>query len=883
MKTWINKFLPLHLSTQFTFVTVVLAVVMSLLASYVVKTVETKRLSENLREQSLQTLKLISQSSAPAFEINDLGSLNLLTSHILEGTKDICRVRMVLNNGEVLIDRIKSKPEIGAKILTFSQPVIGNTAVIGSISIFLDLNQRLKEINKNAYFVVIYSLSGFLAAIMIFLLIANKLVLRPIKNIENHLKEVSNGSAYEKLEPSMFHSVELKHLSAAVDDLHQRILMQSDKEHKLIQATFEIENVKLQLVQAIEAITEGFVYYDTEDRLTICNEKYREIYSESSDLLVEGNTFENIIRTGAERGQYEDAKGRVEEWIKERMQRHRNPKGPIEQRLNNGRWVRIIETRSADGGLVGIRSDITAFKKQQKELKEAMELATQANETKSQFLAMMSHEIRTPLNGVLGILGFLGSTKMDEEQKKLVATGQESASILLTVINDILDFSKLEVGKVELEMAVFDPSVAFDSIVDLLEPGAFAKGITLQLEKSISENLYLLGDSSRLRQILLNLIGNAIKFTKSGGVRVLISSRKESDQTDLIKFEVIDTGIGIAAEKQDLLFGQFVTVESSYTREYGGTGLGLSISKSFVDLMGGKIGFDSEEGNGSRFWFEVLLLRATDEEIASDLEKTEPIDIVIRENLRVLVVEDNAANQMVIRKMLHNIGCEVDLAGNGIEAVDAVKHFPYDIIFMDISMPEMDGLAATRKIRKLSGDEAKIPIIAMTAHALKEEKEEFLASGMDDYLQKPAPAKDIQRMVAKWIGQEKKCTSDEITVDENVLEDLGVETNPDMLSELIVCFIEDTRTRQLDIQQTLPNKNSDLLLFQAHSLGSSAATFGAISLHHLCRNIEMSLKDNNLANAYKLAGSLNDTIEISLHKLSKFVDDKASLDEEKEH
>ncbi|MEH6477349.1 MAG: ATP-binding protein, partial [Sneathiella sp.] len=636
---------------------------MSFIVSFLIKTVETNRLSENLRERSVQTLNYIAQSSLPDFETRNLSNLNLLTRNILEGEEDICRVQVKMKDGTILIDEIKPKVGERGEVLSVTRPVIGYSGEIAKISIYWELDRRLSAINKNAWLMVGYSFLAFFLSISLFLFVTSSLILRPVRRIENQLKAVSNGTDYQPLNLSQFYGLELQHFGAAVDELHQRIIEQTDKEEKLLKATIETQDVKQQLVQAIEAVSEGFVYYDADDKLAICNEKYREIYSESADLLVEGNTFEQIIRKGAERGQYGDDNEELEEWILERLEQHRNPSGPIEQKLRNGKWVRIIETRSKDGGLVGIRSDITEFKKHQKELKEAKEAAEQANDTKSQFLAMMSHEIRTPLNAVLGILGFLNDAKLDMEQKKFVQIGLESASNLSTIINDILDFSKLEVGKVELEITAFDPSQAFNSIIDLLEPGAFAKGITLSLEKDLIPKMFLLGDASRLRQILLNLVGNAIKFTQEGDVKVKISTTADADDGINLLFEIQDSGIGVALDKQDLLFGQFVTIEASYTRKFGGTGLGLSICKGFADLMNGDIGVESEEGKGSRFWFEIPLKQAIETAL---LESDSPEDIgetMIAENSRILLVEDNRANQLVARLILEKIGCKVDIAG----------------------------------------------------------------------------------------------------------------------------------------------------------------------------------------------------------------------------
>lgn len=879
-----KSLLSFRLSAQFLVVMMLVSVLFSLLTSFLVKSIETRQMMELSQVRAEPLLESAAVSLQPAILSRNSYGLTLLAAQLIREERDIYRVIINAEDGEALVD--EKRPGIKPQIkdvddpLVFVRQMVSDGVPIGSLTLYWDFQRYQDIVNKNARQFLLYSLAFYSLAIVLFLVVASMLIFKPIQQIEEHLTAVSGRKRTEDITLPTYCAPEFHDLSNAVNDLHTSIIEQDQREKSLVEATAEKIKVRRQLIQAIEAVTEGFVYYDSDDKLAFCNQKYRDIYPESADLLEPGNTFEYIIRTGAERGQYEAAVGRVDDWVAERMEQHRHPLGPMEQKLTNDRWVRIIETRSEDGGLVGIRSDISEFKKTQNDLKQAKEAAEEANETKSQFLAMMSHEIRTPLNGVLGILGFLNSSDLDDEQQRMVQIGQESASNLLTVINDILDFSKLEVGKVELEMAAFSPASAFNSIIDLLEPGAFAKGISLQLEKLLPDDLYLYGDASRMRQILLNLVGNAIKFTTIGGVKVLIAVSEGQDGKALLKFDVIDTGIGVPLEKQKLLFGEFVTVDSSYTRKFGGTGLGLSISKGFVELLGGDIGFESKEGSGSRFWFSVLLDRAKEEDVPTNFEGDDMKEITARPNSRVLVAEDNAANQMVARKILENIGCQVDVVGNGIEAVDAASHLPYDLILMDISMPEMDGLAATRKIRDMGGAVAKTPIVAMTAHALKEEKEEFLAAGMDDYLRKPSPPRKIHLIVDKWINgmqnePEKVGKKTEVTsfIDESALQELSKETGIEILPELVQCFIDDTGSRKIEILQSIKDQDAQLLESQTHSLGSSAATFGAMSLHHLCRKVEKFLREKEEVTAYEFAEHLEVTIDNSLTELNKFVSD----------
>jgi signal transduction histidine kinase/CheY-like chemotaxis protein/HPt (histidine-containing phosphotransfer) domain-containing protein len=872
------KFFSATLIVQFLLATAFIAAPLSAGVSFAVKYVETERLSKELVERSEQTLKVVSQTSSTAMASNNVPGLELLSQQVLGGVKDICRIRIVTKDGEVLIDQIKPKTGSRVEVTVISRPVIAKSGTIGEISLFWDLDGRLATIEKNAWAVGGYAFMTFALAVFVLLAIANWLVLKPVRRLEKSLKMMAGETSFASADLPGYTAVEFHHFADAINQLHTNIEAQKERENLLMDATAELENVRYQLIQAIEAVTEGFVYYNEDDVLTICNERYRQIYPESADLLQVGNQFEDIIRIGVDRGQYQDAFGREEEWIEKRLEQHRNPQGPIEQELADGRWVQVIETRSVDGGLVGIRSDITEFKKYQRELKHAIKTAEQANEAKSEFLAMMSHEIRTPLNGVMGILGFLDDSELSGEQRQLVNTGQVSATNLLSVINDILDFSKLEAGKVELELVPFDPNTAFESIVDLLQPTAFAKGIDLTLQSKKTEKTLLMGDASRLGQVILNLVGNAIKFTEQGGVNVSIGIEQNDENTRLLICKVTDTGIGVDLDKQSQLFGKFVSVDSSYTRQFGGTGLGLSISKQFIEMMDGEIGFESIPHEGSCFWFHVPLEKVDAADFPNFDLPEEIRPIVLTAAPRVLVAEDNAANQLVARKILEKMGCRVDIVGNGIEAVDAATHFPYDLIFMDISMPEMDGMAATRKIRRLTGKNAEIPIVAMTAHALKGEKEQFLAAGMNDYLQKPVPVRHVQLLVKKWVERkdsDKDTTDGDLNtnipvLDENILKELGREAGEDMIMELVQCFIDDTSSRTIDIENVIAENNLAALEAQAHSLGSSAGTFGCMQLHHICRDIERLLREGNSSAAQKMTSDLKSTIKESLVQMNLF-------------
>lgn len=491
-------------------------------------------------------------------------------------------------------------------------------------------------------------------------------------------------------------------------------------------------------------------------------------------------------------------------------------------------------------------------------LESALSLANEASHAKAEFLAVMSHEVRTPLNGVIGYAELLKLKQLDDDTQSTVRQLNASAKMLLALLNDILDFSKLDANKLELEQQPIQISSFVHSLLETHQPKADKKQLQLVLNDTGCDD-YFLGDPLRLGQILNNLIDNAIKFTASGAVCVDVT-QVERDEQSWMKFTVADNGVGISKDKLSTIFTPFGQADTAVTRKFGGTGLGLTICARLVQLMQGKYGVDSQPGEGSCFWFEIPMQRYASMADAPDSRETQQTDYSLEGKL-VLLVEDNEVNQAVASGMLENLGCEVDIASGGREAVTMCRQQAYDLILMDYHMPEMDGLMATAQIRlaEPANKNSSTPIIALTADIQNHVQTKFRQAGANDLLVKPFTFKRLTELLVEWLNKPREAvlsaqqsSSDESVIDEAVFEDIEAMSGDQaqgLIRNIVDLYLQKSPTLLQDIEQGMLQGDTDKLFKAAHALKSSSANVGAVKVSAIAKELERMAREDMLEQA----------------------------------
>jgi PAS domain S-box-containing protein len=491
------------------------------------------------------------------------------------------------------------------------------------------------------------------------------------------------------------------------------------------------------------------IYIIQDDRFIYANPKMEEITGYAQDELLALRSMLRLV--------VEDDCETVRESFRRTLAREvQSVQHTFGIRPKSGPVVEVEAFGSAteyDGrpAVIGSMLDVTERRRMESAVLQAKEAAEATSRAKSEFLANMSHEIRTPLNGIIGMSGILLDGPEDQDRDDCVGTIRDSAETLLGIVNDILDLSKIESGKMEVEVVDFDLRTVMQDVIELLASNAQQKRLRLTLDLPPACPTLVQGDPGRLRQVLTNLIGNAVKFTQQGEVSLTGRLVGERERDIDVRLTVQDTGIGIPPERHAAIFESFTQADGSTTRRFGGTGLGLTISRQLVEAMGGRIDLLSEPGKGSTFCIELTLPKQIGVPRPAVPPPPDRPVVPVPIGLRVLVVEDNMVNQKVARRLLERQGCRTDAVANGLEAVETLARLPYDLVFMDVQMPEMDGYDATAEIRRREAAiGGHIPIIAMTAHAMQGDRERCLAAGMDDYISKPIDAGALTTALARW-------------------------------------------------------------------------------------------------------------------------------------
>jgi signal transduction histidine kinase/DNA-binding response OmpR family regulator len=655
-----------------------------------------------------------------------------------------------------------------------------------------------------------------------------------------------------------------------------------DRENAIAQAKEEVERTRTVMQTILDNMSDGVSLYDKDYFWQFTNRIHIHRHEYPPEQLAPGVTGWDRIRYQVRRGEYgpipeED----VEPLVMEIATRIRHPAGAsYERRTANGRYVHFTYKTLEDGSLLGVYRDITELREREEALAIAKEAAEQAraesdaaNSAKSTFLATMSHEIRTPMNGVLGMIEVLERQGLSAGQQSTVTTMRESAQALLRIIDDVLDFSKIEAGKLNLEQTTFSLSALMDQVRLTFLPLAEAKGLAVTSAVDPGSHDALIGDPTRVRQILFNLVGNALKFTERGGIVLRASTAPLGGERTRVAIVVQDTGVGLSEEERSRLFRPFSQADSSTTRRFGGTGLGLSIVRRLAELMDGSVTVASELGRGSTFTVELTLVAAPADSLLLGLSRPAPApaaaSIAHDEQRKVLVVDDHPVNREVLIRQLAILGIDSDSAVDGEEALAMWQAGDYALVLADIHMPKLDGYELTHQIRAIEAQRgaARTPLVAVTANVMKGEEQRCLTIGMDAYLGKPISIDRLQATVQRWLsigtdqtqGDAADASAPATVLDRSIL---GAWLGDDATA--VRSLLAKFRASAIDAEQQAgdASRQGDLaaLTAAAHKLKGAAAAVGAVGVERRATSLEAAARAGDWSRCRHELGPLADDI-----------------------
>jgi PAS domain S-box-containing protein len=716
------------------------------------------------------------------------------------------------------------------------------------------IDKPLAELLKNSLKITLF----FLLFIAIFSLYIAQSLIKPLQVFIRTISNIIQGD--RKVQVNINDKSEIGLLAGSFNSMVETLNQQESaiqiKTQEAEDALYELQEQKLALDEhSIVGIT------DVKGNITYVNDKFVDISGYSREELM-GHNHRLLNTTQHDKVFWKRMYATVsngEVW--------NNPSICNRKKDGSLYWVdTTIVPFMKDGkpqSYIAIRTDITESKEIEDELILSNEKAESAVRAKAEFLASMSHEIRTPMNGVIGMLGLLLNTDLNQQQNEKALIAQSSAKSLLSIINDILDFSKLEAGKVELDPTPFSSTHELTNFIKAIKVNIQDKDVQLLLKTNILQERMIVADIGRLKQILNNLVGNAIKFTHEGEISIEVAINTTTTTPSLF-IAVSDSGIGIPQDKLKSLFDSFSQVDASTTRKYGGTGLGLTIAKNLVEIMGGTLAVDSIEGSGTTFSFNINI-ELSDEKFNIANTTVEAVDKPhLNVNSKILVVDDNITNQLVAQGILETLGLTCDLADNGQIALDMLNTSAetYDIIFMDCQMPILDGYQTTQAIRNGEGNfiNKEIPIIAMTANAMTGDKERCISQGMDDYISKPIHVDALYKVLSHYLPHENNSKVIKSDVLEAVISNTPshqliwdketaiarVMGKEKIFKKIITSFIDENNTIVSNMKHAIQNYEIENIKILAHTIKGSSSNIGGILLAQIATDIEYLAKENNI-------------------------------------